>query len=192
MELLSLLRRFGPEEPAGTEKTEHEGTFRLRKSSGELAILLALGVLGLYVTIWSELNLPARNPFGAGVGPRLFPQVSGVVMALLSTYLVIRFFWRRRQGTLESADEVMELPYRDVIRVVTFTALIVAYILVFPVVGFVATTAGMLFIGFLLLGFRQYILGVVLSIILSVGIYVVFTSLLNLPLPAPIFEGLIA
>lgn len=192
MDISSLLRGF-TREAAGTDAdtSRLQGNLQVRKSSGELVILAFLGVLGCYVTVWSELNLPAKNPFGAGVGPRLFPQTAGVVMMLLSLYLVLRFLWQRRRGTLDSDNEIMELQYRDVTRVIGFTALIVAYILIFPIVGFVITTTVMLFVGFTLLGSRRFALNVILSVVLSIGIYIVFTTLLHLPLPVPVLGGVL-
>lgn len=166
-----------------------DGTIRVRKSSGELGILVLLGVLGLFTVVYSQLELPIENPFGAGVGPRLFPQLAGAVMILMSVYLIVQYLWRRRRGTLN--DEVIEMRYRDMIRVAAICFLAVAYMLTFNTVGFLITTTAVLFTSFVVLGFQRYVLGFVLAIAFTLAIYLGFTGGLGLPLPDPILGELL-
>lgn len=159
---------------------------QIRKSTGELVILVLLGLLGVFVYIWAGQNLPAENPFGAGMGPRVFPQLAGVTMAVVSAYLVVRFFWRRRRGIMD--DEIIEMRIGDVARVVAFLALIVGYLQLFTVVGVFATTVAFLFLTITMLGFRRYAVTLIVSILFTLLVYVVFTEFLGLPFPDPILR----
>ncbi|WP_336021646.1 tripartite tricarboxylate transporter TctB family protein [Halobellus salinisoli] len=171
---------------ANTFRDRLDRTLRLRKSTGEIAIVILLGVLGLFAAIYSQLNLPLENPFGAGVGPRLFPQVAGVTMVAMSVYLLVLRLWRRRKGTID--DEVVEMNVRDGLRVFVFIVLCAGYMWVFEAVGFGVSTVALLFLLFVTNGFRRYILAAVLAIAFTFGIYLIFTTALGLPLPSPILR----
>lgn len=160
---------------------------QIRKSTGELVILVLLGLLGVFVYIWAGQNLPAENPFGAGMGPRVFPQLAGGTMTLVSAYLILRFLWRRRRGVMD--EDVIEMRIGDVVRVVVFLGLIVGYLQLFSVVGVFATTVVFLFLTITILGFRRYVITLVVSILFTLLVYVVFTEFLGLPLPDPVLEG---
>lgn len=164
-------------------------TIRLRKSTGEAAILLLLGALGVFTVVYSQMELPLQNPFGAGVGPRLFPQLAGAVMVLMSAYLLALRFWRRRRGTID--DEIIEIGVRDELRVLTFIALCVGYMLAFEEIGFFVTTSVALFLMFITNGFRRYAVAIVTAVGVTIGIYLMFTVALGLPLPAPVLDEFI-
>lgn len=164
------------------------GTVRLRKSTGETAVLVLLGVLGAFAVVYSQLNLPLQNPFGAGVGPRFFPQLAGGVMLVMSVYLLVLQTWRRRTGRLD--EEVLEMETRDIARVGVFIILTIGYMLIFVDVGFLVATSIFLFLLFITNGMRRYVLAAVLAIGFTIGMYFVFTVALGLPVPAPILSDL--
>ncbi|NIC01024.1 tripartite tricarboxylate transporter TctB family protein [Halobacterium sp. R2-5] len=174
---------------ANTVRERLDETIHLRKSTGEIAILVLLGVLGAFAAIYSQLNLPLENPFGAGVGPRLFPQLAGVTMVLMSVYLLSIRLWRRRRKELD--DKIVEMQVRDGLRVLTFILLCAGYMLVFENIGFGVSTTALLFLLFMTNGFRRYLLAAVLAIGFTVAIYLVFTTGLGLPLPSPLLRDLI-
>lgn len=177
------------ESEANTFRERLDETVHLRKSTGEITILVLLGVLGAFAAIYSQMNLPLENPFGAGVGPRLFPQLAGVTMVLMSVYLLSLRLWRRRKRELD--DEVVEMQVRDGLRVLTFILLCAGYMLVFETIGFGVSTAALLLLLFLVNGFRRYLVAAVLAVASTVGIYLVFTTGLGLPLPSPLLRDLI-
>lgn len=164
------------------------GTIRLRKSTGEAAILVLLGILGVFAVVFSQLGLPSENPLGAGVGPRFFPQLAGAVMMIMSVYLLVLQIWQRRNGTLD--EEVIEMEARDVIRVSIFIVLSIGYMLVFEEIGFLVATSIFLFLLFITNGLRRYIFAAILAIGFTIGIYFIFTVVLGLPVPAPILTDL--
>lgn len=152
-------------------------------------VLVFLGVLGLFAMVYSQLYLPLENPFGAGVGPRLFPQLAGAVMLLMSVYLLGMLGWRRHRGTLE--EEVMDLEIDDHIRVVVVIVLVIGYMAVFSSVGFLLATSSVLFLIFVTLGYRHYITAGILALGFTLAIYAVFDIALGMPLPAPILGGIL-
>lgn len=164
-------------------------TVRIRKSTGEATILVFLGMLGLFAVVYSQVNLPLENPFGAGVGPRVFPQLAGVVMILMSVYLLSLLGWRRRKGTID--DEVMELDVDDHLRVGAVIAFVLGYMALLENIGFLVATSTVLFLMFTTLGFRRYVLGVVLALSFTLAIYALFSIALGMPLPAPFLDDLV-
>lgn len=165
------------------------GTVRLRKSTGEAAILALLGILGVFAVVYSQLELPLENPFGAGVGPRFFPQLAGGVMVIMSVYLLALQAWQRRNGTLDK--EIIEMRVQDIVRVGVFIALSVGYMLVFEELGFLVATSVYLFLLFITNNFRRYFFAAILAVISTIGIYFIFTVALGLPLPAPVLSDLL-
>lgn len=174
--------------PGWSEQRTPESV-RIRKSTGEAAILVLLGTLGAFAVVYSQVNLPFENPFGAGVGPRLFPQLAGAIMILMSVYLLALLAWRRRTGALED-DEVMELDVADHVRVGAVVAYVVGYMLFLRTVGFLVATTVVLFVTFATLGFRRYVFGFVLAVVFTVAIYALFSLALGMSLPAPYLDAL--
>lgn len=150
---------------------------------------MILGVLGSFATIYSQLQLPLENPFGAGVGPRLFPQLAGVTMVVMSVYLLILRIRGRKKGTLD--DEVITMQVRDGLRVLVFTLLCLGYMAVFEKAGFLVSTTVLLFLLFITNGFRRYVLAGILALGFTLGIYLLFTVGLGLPLPSPVLNDLL-
>lgn len=168
-----------------------ESQIGLKKSTGELAILVALGLLGVYAAVWSQLNLPATDPLQpgtSGVGPRMFPQLSGVVMALTSGYLVAQHLWRQRKGTLDETFVGMKLV--DLLRVLTFLAMTVVYFLAFGRAGFLLSTVGMLYASIRLLQYPSRPGAALAAVGFTLFVYFVFVIVLRLPVPDPLLGPL--
>lgn len=174
------------ESPSIQERLER--TIRLRKSTGEAAILVGVFLLGLAAVIYSQLELPLQNPFGAGVGPRLFPQLAGGVMVIMSLYLLVLRLVGRWRGTTN--QEILEMEVQDGLRVVVFTAMCLGYMALFESVGFLIATSVLLFLLFVVNGFKRYVLAAALAVGFTIAIYIMFNIALGLPLPAPILDGL--
>lgn len=169
-------------------------TLRVKKATGELGILATLGLLGIYIVMWSESNLPeAGSTFGGSqsgvsIGPRFFPQIAGATMAVVSAYLIVRYVWRRRNGTLD--DELVEMKVQDLLRVLAYFALIVSYLVLFRSAGFFIATTGLLFVSISMLGRARGLADLAtalgLSVAFAVLVYVLFVLFLKLPVPDPI------
>jgi hypothetical protein len=110
-------------------------------------------------------------------------------MVVMSAYLLTLRLWRRWKGELD--DELVEMQVRDALRVSAFVLLCIGYMALFETIGFGVTTAVLLFLLFITNGFRRYLLAAVLAIAFTVGIYLVFTTALGLPLPSPLLRDLI-
>lgn len=163
-------------------------TIHIRKSTGEAAVLVLLGSLGVFAVVYSQQNLPLENPFGGGIGPRLFPQLAGSVMILMSVYLLSLLGWRRHTGTLD--DEVMDLDVDDHVRVGMMIVFVFGYMSLLEDIGFLVTTMSILLLTFVTLGFRRYILAGVLALGFTLAIYALFSVGLGMPLPAPYLDEL--
>lgn len=165
-------------------------TISLQKRTGEAVILVGLGVLGLFTVVYSQLTLPLDNPMGAGVGPRLFPQLAGATMILMSVYLLGERFYRRRQNTVE--DETIEMEVQDILRVLVVIVISAGYMILFESLGFLIATSAVLFLLFVTNGLSRPVLAAVLAVGFTVTIYLMFRVALKLPLPAPILNEIFA
>jgi putative tricarboxylic transport membrane protein len=136
------------------------------------AILLALAAaFGLHARSFRTNFL--TDP----LGPQAWPMMLAGLLALLSVYLLVR------------PDSGAVWPKRVVLlRQLVLVAALVGYALVLEPVGFVAST--FLIVGFmaLLLGARWWQAGLT-GVASSLALYLLFNSVLGLPLPGGILFG---
>ena len=136
---------------------------------------LFLALLGLAFTgtvYWS-----AR---GFADGARFFPVRVLALLALSFTCLLIKSLKRERK-------ERVELD-RQAVGVVIFSCL---YLWGISHWGYVVSSALFFLCTTLMLGFKRYVLSLVVSVAFAIGIYLLFTKLLLVPLPALLRGGLL-
>jgi putative tricarboxylic transport membrane protein len=144
---------------------------------------LLLACVGLAVALhaWSFPALPAQR-----IGPSVFPVTIGVVLALIGAALVVE--GRQRPGVPPvTLDEWVRRP-RLLFTFALVIAALVVYALTVDRVGFFI--AAFVFLSILMLAFgvrRTWIAPLAASV--TLGIHYVFYSLLRVPLPWGLFEG---
>jgi len=67
--------------------------------------------------------------------------------------------------------------------------LLIAYVFLLPVLGFVISSAVLLAVFFFLLGEKRWYLGIPISLVFTIGIYIAFAKGLQIRLPLGILEG---
>lgn len=139
--------------------------------------ILGLVILGLAIWYgWTAGSYEAN--FGDPLGPAAFPQMLAVPAALLSLFLILRpdpdpAWAERRQGLFQ---------------VVTI-AVLVAYAFFLEDLGFVLATTLAVIAMSRLLG-AGWLKSAVSGVVMAVGLFVLFDTLLGLPLPLqPRFMG---
>ncbi|OSP55394.1 tripartite tricarboxylate transporter TctB family protein [Pseudoruegeria sp. SK021] len=148
----------------------------MRVTDLTLGILTLLGGIAIYLSAMNFQAIPGQE-YGAGTMPRAVAFVTGltglymIVEAIMSGNRGIGFRfaeWTRSGAALA--------------RVATVLLLILGYILVSPIVGFVPTTIVVLVVAMLTLGTRL-VPAVIVSVVATIVIQQSFGKLLLVPLP---------
>lgn len=143
-------------------------------------LLLALAA-GVFVV---TADFP-RGP--TETGPAFYPRMIAVLIAFFAFVQLGRSV--RRDGVRSH-----EIERDTTVRVVGTVALVVAYVLLLPWVGFVAGTAAFLLVAMRYSGVRSYARMVPVSIGLTLVLYYAFAVFLRVPLPEsplyPVAESL--
>lgn len=159
-----------------------------KDAKGELAFagsLLALGLVVLYDTYNMEV------PPGSGtVGPQIFPYlISGftIILAISLAIQVLRGNLGQPEGT-EFGDVVERTDYKTL-------ALVAGSMLTYPLLvesaGFVVASVVAFFGVSYAFGSKKLLKNFLIALIFSLVVYVTFTKLLSVELPAGILKGIL-
>lgn len=148
------------------------------KSEGRLGGVCVLAFAVAYLAV--ALSIPAAS-VGDPLGPTAFPVVLGCFMALLGVTLAARPDQAREGGH--------EAPGRWGI-VAALAGFLGIYGYSLPFVGYPLGTFLFLGVTARLLGERSWPVTVGFSASISLGIYLLFTQVLDVPLPLGIIEGI--
>jgi putative tricarboxylic transport membrane protein len=156
---------------------------------GELALALGAVLFGLLV-IWQTTNIRVA-PIYSTVGPRVIPYIVGAGLVLTGLWLAFEALTgRTTAGSAESEDVDLSLP-TDWRTVGLLALVLIAYLLLIERAGFVIASA-VLFVGAAYaMGSRRYVRDTVIGVLLSLGLYVLFSRGLGLDLPAGVLEGIL-
>lgn len=139
-----------------------------------------LVILGVAVVI-ASLGLPSIP--GQPVGPAVFPTVLGVALGLAGLVIFAKPQHQVSQGTepLETTSVISTL------RMLSPVAILILGFFIMESIGFLVTGFLIILITSLLL--RGPVVGsLLLSVVMTVVIYTIFSSLLRVPLPAGILS----
>jgi putative tricarboxylic transport membrane protein len=149
--------------------------------SDRLSGLLAAG-LGLVVVLYARTFPPMP---GQDIGPALFPSLVGSGLIAFGAWLV--FASRGLESPLVRFDDWVGRP-RMVVNAVAVIGSLVTYIVVVDALGFFITSAAFLSVLMAVFGAsRRWILPV--ALVTTFVIHYGFYSLLRVPLPWGVFEG---
>jgi putative tricarboxylic transport membrane protein len=154
--------------------------------AGIAAVLLG----AVYTSI--AYHLP-RATVGNPVGPIVFPLIVGYGMIALGALMVIqdqlrlrRAAGQRAQGTGGAGSQAAVQPRMTVYgrNIAIVAAVCVAYALLFERLGYVLST--FLFLESILLlfnGWKKWKMTLIVSLGFSIGVYILFSNFLGIPLP---------
>ena len=154
-------------------------TKRMNFNTVAAVIFIILGV-SLFLIIPYEIDKPLINLGGAGqsyLDAETFPQmVAGVFLLLGAWYLVASF-------SLHERNELRDLDAEAVTNVVATLLIMAAYVWMMISLGFVTGSAIMIFAMSTYFGNRSFVLGGLVSIVIPLVVFVLFTKLLITSLP---------
>lgn len=135
-------------------------------------ILLLLSVAG-YLMAGQFGN---GNPYG----PDFFPKLILILLALTSALLVVGAVLKLKK---DSDSPAIRIDRSTVGKILLFVGVLIAYILLFFVAGFIVSTILFLLVAQWIFGVRKLALLGTVSVIVPVVLYFVFTTAFKIPLP---------
>lgn len=170
--------------PAGRSDAPHN--LRSRSELGVCALLLALGVLVLTDVLTMEGSFVQRGP----VGPKTMPVVVGCALLLVAVVLAVDVL-RGGRGEAEGGEDVDLDEPADWRTVVLLAGVFLGCAVLFVPLGFPASGALLFWGSASVLGSRNTTRDPLIAAVLSVVVFLVFDSLLGVPLPGgPLMEVL--
>lgn len=159
-----------------------------RISWGELSMSLTLLALG-FVVVFDGFNQPAAIS-ASGIGAGLFPILVGILLVTVSVFLAIQVL-RKKRGEPEDAEgdvEVTRLHWRQVAQVI---GAFVFFIVALDVVGYIGTAAITFWVIANAIGARSHMRSALIALAVAAAVYLLFTLVLRIELPAGVFEGIL-
>ena len=151
--------------------------------------LIILCMVGFY--IWEGLKIPAYYSLPGVPGPSIFPIILGVVMSAAAMWLLI--FPGRSTGKEKALSAVPRLQdlLRDNWRFYLMWGLLIAYVFLLPILGFLISSIVLLAAFFFMLGEKRWHIGILIACVFSIGIYLLFARALQIKLPMVVLESVL-
>ena len=146
-------------------------------------VVLVIAIIGLLL-VPSQIPL-SKVAQGSQLGPRFVPTVMLAAAAIFCVLSIIAeaYSWLAKGKSLQPCPLASLQQYSKVALMVA--ALLVWYVLL-KSVGFIIMTTLLMVVSMHLLGNRRLWQFVVIPVVFSTAIYLLFSGLLNVPLPAGI------
>lgn len=137
---------------------------------------------GGILLLLSLIGFTMAGQFGNGqqYGPDFFPKLILTLLAVTSVLLIGGGVLRMKK---EKNYKLIQFDRTLVGKVVLFTVLLIAYIQLFFVAGFIISTILFLLAAQLIFGIRKIVLLVSVSVVLPIVLFFVFTIAFKIPLP---------
>jgi putative tricarboxylic transport membrane protein len=154
----------------------------LTQSRIEALVVLA----GSVAYIWEGYRLPAFFRMPGVPGPTVFPTILGVIMGAAALWLFFAPGPEEAPKAPQSPGEHPGVRWQFYLM----WGLLLGYVFLMPVLGFVVASSLLLAALFFLLGEKRWHVGIPLAVAFSLLIYLVFAKGLQVRLPAGVLEGL--
>lgn len=154
-------------------------------------VILAISLVGW----WTVLTNPALvgTDYGADPGPGMLPQLTLTLLTVFSLVLAGRAYFRlKREGKAPAIPSGVRIPPLHAMSIpVLMVVTLVAYVLLFPEIGFIWATLGFALVWTVLLGIIEFPPTTMGSLALYVAeggaitflVWLAFAKLIGLPLP---------
>ncbi|WP_019377487.1 tripartite tricarboxylate transporter TctB family protein [Virgibacillus halodenitrificans] len=135
-------------------------------------------LIGFSVFMYLIANSFGRSQTETLYGPDFFPKLVLILLIAFSIVLCIKGFL-----SLKGESTKWEIDRKLIFQILLYIILLVIYINLFFIIGFVYSTIVFLLIGQYLFGLRKWIRLILVAIIVPFVLYYLFTNLFNIPLP---------
>lgn len=149
-----------------------------------------LALSGFYLYFAQQIKTkPKLTPSYAS--DRIMPTILGILLAILSIFLIIQGVKKLKA---HDDEEVKKMDRADVMAVVFTFAIIIAYIMLLPYLGFILSTVIYLFFQMIILApsdKRNIVLFAVVAVVFTLLVFYAFRLGLSQPLPRGPIEALL-
>ncbi|MFF0826117.1 tripartite tricarboxylate transporter TctB family protein [Brevibacillus sp. NPDC003359] len=120
----------------------------------------------------------SSSAYGSQVGPNMFPFGLGIILILLSLRLLRETY--KKGAAASSSESQSPLRYKRFLFILAATVL---YVLLLEKLGYVISSFAFLTYTFTMMGSKSVLKSVIVSLLFSVGVYVIYVHLLKGTLP---------
>lgn len=155
---------------------------------GEWAItagLLAIGAVVLLDGIGQRASTSA-----SGVGAGFMPKVVGVLLILLAIALAVEVA-RGRLGEAETAEGDVDVRQTKWVPLAVCIGAALVFIAGIEQLGYIVVSTIAFWLTAWAMGARRHLRSALIAVVLSLVVYLAFTRLLDIDLPAGVLEGIL-
>ena len=171
----------GPDSSEGTAPIK-------RRALGEWVIAVVL--LGLGVVVLRDGLSQPESRSASGVGAGFLPEIVGVLVMALAVALMGQLA-RGHYGSPDEGEGDIDIRTTHWLPVAGCVAAVVFFIAAVETLGYPVTAAVSFWITACSMGARKHLRNAAISILLVLAIYLLFTKLLGIDLPAGVLEGVL-
>ncbi|MBA7515961.1 hypothetical protein ES705_08006 [subsurface metagenome] len=134
--------------------------------------------------VWFAIPYQIKEPGITKIGPRFFPRTISIMLMFASTALVLETFLKSKKNINNNRikKEKFELDIKEEVRVILLFFSMIAYVFLFPILGFILSSILIMGADLFLLKARKCYSYLIL-IVLVFLIYYIFKNLLYVQLP---------
>jgi putative tricarboxylic transport membrane protein len=147
--------------------------------------IVAVALLGIGVVVLFDGLNQAASTSASGVGAGFMPTVVGVFLIVLSAALIVQVA-RGRLGEADESEGDVDVRHTRWVPLAVCVAAVLFFIVAVEPLGYVIVSSIVFFLTAWALGARSVVRTAVIAIVLSVVVYLSFTRLLDIDLPAGI------
>jgi putative tricarboxylic transport membrane protein len=159
------------------------------RAIGEWAIAVGLLVIG-GLTLRDGLDQPESRS-ASGVGAGFVPEVVGVFLMILSVLLMVQIA-RGRVGEPDEGEGDVDVRSTRWVPLAACVAAVILFIVAVDPVGYPIIGALSFWITAWAMGARNHVHNAIIAITLTLVVYLVFTRVLGIDLPAGALDGVLA
>jgi len=148
------------------------------KANRMIGVILLLLSIGAWISVYSQVQVMG-DPDMLARCPTFFPRVGVVLLGVMSLVLIGDSFSAQAKASDEKLGE-----FRLNLEIVVIVVLFFVYLYVgFFRLGFFLNSVWFLFVLMLFLGYRNWLVVVLVSVLLPAVLWYFFTEVANVPLP---------
>jgi putative tricarboxylic transport membrane protein len=151
--------------------------------------IIAVALLGLGVAVLLDGLRQPTSTSASGVGAGFVPTVVGAVLIVLAAALCVQIA-RGSVGEPETAEGDVDVRHTQWVPLGVCVAAVLIFIVAVEPVGYLIVSAVCFWLTAWAMGSRSYLKSALIAVVLSAVVYFSFTRLLDISLPAGVFEGL--
>lgn len=113
-----------------------------------------------------------------------FPKLMSVILIIFGLLLLIRTFRNKEENDQEKK---VELKNKSILKAALIASLFIIYFFTIEILGYIIPTFSITFLTIYILKYENLKVNLILSTLLSITLYVIFTYLFQVKLPKGIF-----